>query len=43
MRARDRKIPMAIVNLGETRGDPLATLKIEQHTGDLLDETLKLL
>jgi NAD-dependent deacetylase sirtuin 4 len=29
LRARDRRIPIAIVNRGETRGDPHATLRID--------------
>ena len=36
VRAQERRIPIAIVNLGETRGDSLATLKVEQNTGDVL-------
>src|SRR4051812_29081081 len=32
-RARDRDIPIAIVNLGETRADPIATLRVEGRAG----------
>jgi NAD-dependent deacetylase sirtuin 4 len=35
-RAAELKVPVAIVNLGETRGDPLAHLKLEAHTSDVL-------
>ncbi|MCC6900887.1 MAG: NAD-dependent protein deacetylase [Polyangiaceae bacterium] len=35
-RAVERKIPVAIVNLGPTRGDPLATLKLDASAGETL-------
>jgi len=35
-RAEERGIPVAIVNLGETRGDPHATVKVAQSTGEVL-------
>ncbi|HEX6158517.1 MAG TPA: NAD-dependent protein deacetylase [Thermoanaerobaculia bacterium] len=35
-RAADRQIPIAIVNIGPTRGDELATIKIEERCGDVL-------
>jgi NAD-dependent SIR2 family protein deacetylase len=35
-RAAERRIPIAIVNLGETRADDLATLKVEARAGDVL-------
>jgi NAD-dependent SIR2 family protein deacetylase len=35
-RAHERGIPIAIVNDGETRGDPYATLRIEGRTGEVL-------
>ncbi|MCA9568958.1 MAG: NAD-dependent protein deacetylase [Myxococcales bacterium] len=35
-RAASRGIPIAIVDLGPTRGDPLATLKVEVPTGEAL-------
>jgi NAD-dependent SIR2 family protein deacetylase len=35
-RAHDRGIPIAIVNIGPTRGDELATLKIEEECGEVL-------
>ncbi len=37
-RAQQRRIPVAIVNLGPTRGDPLAQLKLEAKLGELLPE-----
>lgn len=37
-RAAERKQPVAIVNLGPTRGDPLATLRIDARLGDFLPE-----
>ncbi|KAI9205137.1 DHS-like NAD/FAD-binding domain-containing protein [Polychytrium aggregatum] len=40
--AKDHK-PITILNLGETRGDPLATLKIESRSSHVLAETLDLL
>lgn len=35
-RAAARGLPIAIVNLGPTRGDPLATIKLEAPLGELL-------
>jgi len=35
-RAAERQIPIAIVNIGPTRGDDLATLKVEAKCGDVL-------
>jgi NAD-dependent SIR2 family protein deacetylase len=35
-RAAERGIPIAIVNIGPTRGDDLATLKIEANCGEVL-------
>lgn len=35
-RAAERGLPIAIVNIGPTRGDELATLKIESKCGDVL-------
>lgn len=35
-RAAERGIPVAIVNLGPTRGDPLATLRVDAPTGAVL-------
>lgn len=37
-RAADRGIPIAIVNIGPTRGDELATFKIEAKCGEVLSE-----
>jgi NAD-dependent SIR2 family protein deacetylase len=35
-RAHEQNMPIAIVNDGETRGDPYATLRIEARTGEVL-------
>lgn len=35
-RAHDRGLPIAIVNLGETRGDPYATARIDAAAGSVL-------
>jgi NAD-dependent SIR2 family protein deacetylase len=35
-RARQAQIPVAIVNRGETRGDPLADIKVDAALGDVL-------
>jgi NAD-dependent SIR2 family protein deacetylase len=35
-RASERGMPIAMVNLGETRGDALATLRVEARSGELL-------
>jgi NAD-dependent deacetylase sirtuin 4 len=39
-RASDRGIPIAIVNIGPTRGDALATFKVEEKVGQALTEAL---
>ena len=43
-RAHERGIPIGIVNIGPTRGDDLATVKVERKVGDvlpgLLDDSL---
>jgi NAD-dependent SIR2 family protein deacetylase len=36
LRAKERNIPVAIVNRGETRGDPHATLRIDGRAGEVL-------
>jgi NAD-dependent SIR2 family protein deacetylase len=36
LRARERGIPVAIVNRGETRGDPHASLRIDGRAGEVL-------
>jgi NAD-dependent SIR2 family protein deacetylase len=36
VRARDRGIPIAIVNIGTTRADELASLKIEERCGEVM-------
>ena len=41
LRARERAIPVAIVNLGETRADALAALRIEGRAGEVLQEALR--
>jgi NAD+-dependent protein deacetylase sirtuin 4 len=35
-RAHDRGLPIAIVNLGETRGDPYATLRLDAAAGEVI-------
>ena len=35
-RAKERGLPVALVNLGETRGDPLCDLRVEARTGEIL-------
>ena len=35
-RAREKQIPVVIVNRGATRGDPLADLKIDAALGEVL-------
>jgi NAD-dependent SIR2 family protein deacetylase len=35
-RARQARIPMAIVNRGVTRGDPLADVKVDAALGEIL-------
>src|SRR5205823_729729 len=35
-RAAERGLPIAIVNLGETRADPLAELRVEAPVGEVL-------
>ncbi|MEM9068676.1 MAG: NAD-dependent protein deacetylase [Myxococcota bacterium] len=41
--AAKRGQPIAIVNLGETRGDPHATIKVEARAGELLPELVRAL
>lgn len=38
-RASERGIPIAIVNIGPTRADELATLKLEAKCREVLEET----
>ncbi len=40
-RAAERAIPIAIVNIGPTRGDALASLKIEQKVGEILPAAIQ--
>ena len=35
-RAAERGLPIAIVNLGETRGDPYATVRVDAPAGEVL-------
>jgi NAD-dependent SIR2 family protein deacetylase len=39
-RAAEREVPIAIVNIGPTRADSLASLKIEERCGDVLSAIL---
>lgn len=39
--AADEGIPIAIVNIGPTRGDNLAQLKIEASLPDLMSQVVK--
>ena len=39
-RAAEKKIPIAIVNIGPTRGDQLASLKIEAECGAALTDAI---
>ena len=39
-RAADRGIPIAIVNVGPTRGDDLATVRVEEKVGTALPEVI---
>jgi len=39
--ANQRSIPLAIVNLGPTRGDSLANLRIEAKTGTILPDVVQ--
>ena len=41
-RAAERGIPVAIVNIGPTRGDALAAIKVEGRCGAVLSEAVKL-
>ncbi len=40
-RAAERRIPIAIVNIGPTRGDDLATLKVEGNVGEILPDAAR--
>jgi len=42
-RAAKRGLPVALVNLGETRGDSLATVKIEGRAGEILPQLVRAL
>jgi NAD-dependent deacetylase sirtuin 4 len=39
--ARERKIPVAILNLGPTRGDNLCDMKLDAHCTNVLTSALK--
>lgn len=41
-RAAERGLPIAIVNIGPTRGDDLATLKIEERCGEVLPAAVEM-
>ena len=41
-RASERRLPIAIVNIGPTRADDLATLKIEEKCGEVLSRATAL-
>jgi NAD-dependent SIR2 family protein deacetylase len=41
VRAAERKLPIAIVNLGESRGDPHATLRLDARAGEVLPALLE--
>jgi NAD-dependent deacetylase sirtuin 4 len=43
LRARDRGVPIAIVNLGETRADGLAAVRVERRAGEVLPEVAAML
>ncbi|MFV8749415.1 NAD-dependent protein deacetylase [Nannocystaceae bacterium ST9] len=40
-RAAERRLPIAIVNAGPTRGDPLATLRLEARVGELIPRVVE--
>ena len=42
-RARDRGLPIAVVNLGPTRADELAALRVDGRLGDVLPRLVELL
>jgi NAD+-dependent protein deacetylase sirtuin 4 len=42
-RAGERGLPIAVVNLGPTRGDPLATVRIAARAGELLPRVARIL
>ena len=41
LQARERKIPVVIINIGPTRGDSEAELKIEHRLGDILPQIFR--
>jgi NAD-dependent SIR2 family protein deacetylase len=41
-RGADRGLPIAIVNIGLTRGDELATIKIEANCGEVLRDAARI-
>ena len=43
LRAAERDQPIAIVNLGETRGDPHARVRVDARAGDVMPEVARLL
>lgn len=42
-RARERQIPIALINLGETRGDEFATIRLDRAAGEALDAIVRTL
>ena len=40
-RAHERRIPIAIVNIGPTRADDLASIKVERRCGEVLSELVE--
>jgi NAD-dependent deacetylase sirtuin 4 len=38
LRAKELKIPIAIINIGETRGDKLANLKVNTICSDVIKQ-----
>lgn len=38
MQASEHKVPVAIINIGPTRGDALAQFKVESRLGDILPQ-----
>jgi NAD-dependent deacetylase sirtuin 4 len=43
LEAIERKLPTALINIGETRADSLVSFKIEAVLGDVLEKTFDLL
>jgi NAD-dependent deacetylase sirtuin 4 len=41
LQAKELNLPVAIVNIGDTRGDPKADLKVSAKCGDIIEEIFK--